>query len=495
VTRALFLLLVTTTACSAELGELPPAPSETGADAEPARDSEVVVDAPPAQGLRGEYFDNFDDPRAVRVDPAINFDWSKDAPIATVGREFFSARWTGEISIAAAETFTFETSSDDGVRLVIDDKPVLANWTGHFATMDSGTIALTAGLHRIRLEYFQLDLGASLQLYWSSATTPRALVPASALRPSAAASTERAPAPLYVNPVRATDCPDPGVLRVDNAYYMACTGGPFTIYKSRDLVRWFDSGGSILPSGKAPWSANGGRNWAPELHKVGSKFVAYFTAVNAADKLAIGVATADSPTGPYTVTSAPLVDDPTPGVIDATYFRDDDGKHYLYWKRDGNQIGQPTPIFVRELRDDGLGFASGSTATQVLTNNPSTWEGGVVEAPWIVKNGAFYYLFYSGNVYDQRYRTGVARASSPKGPFTKFSGTILTNNAKFVGPGHGSVVRAHDNDFFVYHAWINNGSGGTGPGGRRVLVDWIVWDGGWPKIVDGSPSVAPQPWP
>jgi beta-xylosidase len=276
---------------------------------------------------------------------------------------------------------------------------------------------------------------------------------------------------------------------------MVCTGGRFTIFKSPDLVRWTSTGSSIIPSGKAPWSANGGRNWAPELHKIGAKYVAYFTAVNAADKLAIGAASADSPTGPYTVTSAPLVDDPTPGVIDATYFKNGDGKHYLYWKRDGNQNGNPTPIFVRELRADGLGFAAGSSAKQVLTNDSSTWEGGVVEAPWVVKNGSFYYMFYSGNVYDQRYRTGVARASSPTGPFTKMGGTVLTNNSKFVGPGHGSVVTAHGDDYFVYHAWINNGSGGTAAGGRQVLVDRIVWSGGWPKIASGSPSFTPQPWP
>lgn len=487
--------------CSGEVGDA--RTPEAVADDDAATPDVVVTidaaedtpDAAPPQGLRGEYFDNFDDPRALRIDETIDFDWSSAPPIAGVPREYFSVRWTGEISIETAETFTFETRSDDGVRLVIDDKTVLENWTGHFATTDTGTIALTPGWHRIRLEYFQFDIGASLQLYWSSPSTPRAIVPSTVLRPATAPSAGRAPAPPYVNPVKPEDCPDPGVIRVDNVYYMACTGGPFTIFRSRDLVRWFNTGAAIIPSGKAPWSANGFRNWAPEIHKVGSRFVAYFTAVNGGDKLAIGAAYADAPTGPYTVTAAPLVDDPTPGVIDATYFRDDDGKHYLYWKRDGNQNGQATPMFVRELRDDGLGFAAGSTATQVLTNDRTTWEGGVVEAPWLVKNGSFYYLFYSGNVYDQRYRTGVARASSPRGPFTKLAGTLLTNNAKFVGPGHGSVVTAHGESYFVYHAWLNNGSGGTAAGGRRVLVDRIAWEGGWPKIADGSPSFTPQPWP
>ncbi len=503
-----FALAVVTAGCSASIDSpSEPPPTETGVLVDDSSlDSAVVVEdtavaeetAPPPMGLRGEYFDAFDDPRAVRTDPRIDFDWSKDAPIASIPREYFSVRWTGEIDTPAGE-LTFETNSDDGVRLFIDDKPVIENWTGHFPTVDKGTVALTAGWHKLRLEYFQYDLGATIQLYWSSATTPRAIVPTNVLRPAATASAGRAPAPPYVNPVRPNDCPDPGVMQVEEGgravYYMACTGGPFTIFRSRDLVRWVSTGKSIIPSGKAPWSANGGRNWAPELHKVGAKYVAYFTAVNGGDKLAIGAAWADAPAGPYTVTAAPLVDDPTPGVIDATYFRDDDGKHYLYWKLDGNQTGGRTPIYVRELAADGLSFAPGSTRATVLNNDAATWEGGVVEAPWVIKHAGSYFMFYSGNVYDQRYRTGVARASSPKGPFTKKGAPILVNNSKFLGPGHGSVVQAHGNDFFVYHAWLNNGSGAPAPGGRQVLVDAIVWEGGWPRVSNGSPSFTPQPWP
>lgn len=511
--RLSLLLALVTVACSGSVSDTEPgddtaqvetdsALDETSVSSEtsPVEDAPVDTTPPaPAEGLRGEYFDDYDDPRVVRTDKSIDFDWTKDAPIAGVPREWFSARWTGQVVVAEAGTYTFETNSDDGVRLIIDGKVVIENWTGHFPTVDKGTIELTAGAHGIRLEYFQLDLGAALQLYWSSPTVPRALVPSSALKPAAAASTMRPPAPPYINPVRPNDCPDPGVMRVEEsgraAYYMVCTGGAFTIFRSRDLVRWVSTGKSIIPGGKASWSANGGRNWAPELHQVGAKFVAYFTAVNAADKLAIGVASADSPTGPYTVTGAPLVDDPTPGVIDATYFKDDDGKQYLYWKLDGNQTGKATPIYVRELAANGLGFAAGSTRATVLTNDPSTWEGGVIEAPWIIKHAGQYYMFYSGNVYDERYRTGVARAASPKGPFTKKPGTILTNNSKFLGPGHGSVVKAHGNDFFVYHAWLNNGAGKPAAGGRQVLLDEIVWEAGWPKIASGSPSFTPQPWP
>jgi beta-xylosidase len=102
-------------------------------------------------------------------------------------------------------------------------------------------------------------------------------------------------------------------------------------------------------------------------------------------------------------------------VIDASFVRDPDGTPYLLYKIDGNAHGQPTPIYLRELRGDGLGFADGAAPVELLRNDPGSWEGGVVEAPWLVHHDGAYYLFYSGNVYDHRYRTGVARASAITG--------------------------------------------------------------------------------
>jgi beta-xylosidase len=276
---------------------------------------------------------------------------------------------------------------------------------------------------------------------------------------------------------------------------MVCTGGKMPIRVSDDLVTWKDSGNFILPSGKAAWSANGGRNWAPEIHEVGTDWVAYYTAVNGADVLSIGCAYAPNAEGPYTDCGAPLVQHPQ-GVIDATFFEDTDGKRYLYYKIDGNAYGAPTPIYVRELAPNGRSFAQGSSQTAVLTNSPATWEGGVVEAPWVVKHGAYYYLFYSGNVYDHRYRTGVARSTSPKGPFTKKGAPILGNNAKWVGPGHGTVLTVHGKEYFFHHAWpaLQNGQHDTAKG-RYGLIAPVTWSGDWPVITGGTPVTTPIAWP
>jgi beta-xylosidase len=416
-----------------------------------------------------------------------------------VGLDRFSARFSGFLRAPASGVYTIATETDDGVRVWIDETLVIDDWNPHFVTRNEATVELMADVEvPITVEYFEIDLDASARLLWSSDGLPEEIIGSAYLQTIPEPRDEPGPKPPYLNPTVAFDCPDPGVLAVPDAedpgYYMVCTGGSFPIRFSRDLVFWEDTGAVVLPDGKPSWAANGGRNWAPELHRVGDRFVAYFTTVNGANQLCIGAAVADAITGPYVEQPGPLVEH-AQGVIDATYF-ETGGTGYLFYKIDGNAYGQPTPIFVRELAADGLSFADGSAATQVLTNNPNSWEGGVVEAPWVVERDGFFYMFYSGNVYDYRYRTSVARATSLTGPWEKYGPPILENDGAWVGPGHGSVVTVDGADYFAYHAWHNAGDGtNLGSAGRSGLLDRIDWVDGWPRIGDGTPGEGWQPWP
>ena len=452
----------------------------------------------PVPGLYAEYFNGYHDKLVERVEPAIDHDWKAGRPAPGIGKDGFSARWTGTLTPVVSGKTTFAIDADDGVRLWIDGKLVIDDWRAHFVERHTGEIELTKDEPvSIRVDYFEADLEASIRLSWSAGEAlPEQVIPADRFTTTNEPSGLIGPRPPFTNPVIPFDCPDPGVLGVDGTFYAACTGGRFPIRTSRDLVRWKDvPGAAILPGGKPAWAANGGRNWAPELHRAGNSFLAYYTSVNGANVLSIGVASAPAPTGPWTDKGSPLVTS-SQGVIDATFFEDDDGSRWLFYKIDGNAQGQATPMYVRRLAADGLSFAPGSTQTQVLTNNPATWEGGVVEAPWVVKRDGRYYMFYSGNVYDHRYRTGVARATSIKGPWEKKGPPILTNNNAWVGPGHGSVVRVGDTDWFTYHAWQNAGNGtAVSAKGRMVLVDRITWKDGWPSIAGGSPSTSAQPAP
>lgn len=498
------VLALVVAACEGDPAEEPSAasPAEAPAGQGSAVDGGSIADAappPPAHGLRSDWFDVFAEKRATRYDvPAAIAHDEQTAPVKGIRGILYSARFSGQLDVPSSGEITLFARSDDGVRVFVDGKTVIDDWSMHAPKESSGKVTLTAGEHDLRIEYFQMRGGATLALEWQLPNGARGPIPLEALRPASSAP-EDGPRPFFANPVVPFDCPDPGVTSAPGAhpfFVMVCTGGAMRVRVSDDLVTWRDSANAILPGGKASWSANGGRNWAPEIHQVGSGWVAYFTAVNGANKLSIGCAHAPSPDGPFTDCGGPLVEHPQ-GVIDATFFEDKDGKRYLYYKIDGNSVGQPTPIYVRQLAADGRSFAAGSTQVQVLTNDPSSWEGGVVEAPWIAPHDGSYFMFYSGNVYDDRYRTGVARAKSPKGPFTKKPGPILGNNAQWVGPGHGSVLRLHGRDFFFHHAWpaLPNGKHDTSKG-RYGLVAPITWGSdGWPVLGNGSSVTTPIAWP
>lgn len=298
---------------------------------------------------------------------------------------------------------------------------------------------------------------------------------------------------LYANPVVPTNCADPGVARDGDRYVMACTSGNsatgFPLRTSSDLVHW-SSAGAVFPSGTRP-SWGSGDFWAPEIHRVGDHWVVYYSARSGDGSLALGAAYADDVLGPYTDLGAPLLHDPSPGVIDAHFFEAPDGRRFLTWKIDGNAVGASTPIYIRPLADDGLSFTG--SRTQILTNDRS-WEGGLVEGQWMIHHEDTYYLFYSANGYaTSRYAVGVARSSSPTGPFTKLGDPILTTNHAFGGPGHGSVLRGPSGEWVhVYHSWLAGSIGGSP--GRVALVDRIHWRDGWPRM-DASPNPRSQPMP
>jgi len=257
------------------------------------------------------------------------------------------------------------------------------------------------------------------------------------------------------------------------------------------------SGLAFPPGGTPSWATDS--FWAPELHNVQGAWVLVHTARNTHGQLCVGVATSRSgmPDGPYEdAIGAPLLRDPSgQGTIDATLFVDVDGRLYVLAKTDGNADGRPTPIRVAELAagSNATRFAPGeSLATfyaSALITDDLPWEAGIVEAPWVVRFGVYYYLFYSGASYGGNgacsYAVGVARAPSIRGPFVKHGAPVLANATgvpAWQGPGHCSVVQARDGTWaMVYHAW----PGHVRSYGRHMMLDTIDW----------MPDASGVPWP
>lgn len=150
----------------------------------------VTTDAFPSNGLSGVYFDNQDFTvlKLKRVDDTVDFDWGFSSPDAAIGVDSFSVYWTGFVQPQFSQTYTFYTTSDEGVRLYVNNQLLIDNFTPHGATENSGTIALTAGQkYKLRLEYFEASLGASINLSWSSPSRSKQIIPIGNLFPDLAA--------------------------------------------------------------------------------------------------------------------------------------------------------------------------------------------------------------------------------------------------------------------------------------------------------------------
>ena len=158
---------------------------------------------------------------------------------------------------------------------------------------------------------------------------------------------------------------DPAVLKVDDGWVLTATSNDapdaFPILHSPDLINW-EHKGFVFPEGHAPsWAATGHRVadfWAPEMQRIGDEYWVAYTAREKSNALAIGLARAPTPFGPWADNDRPLITggkvlfpgaSASGGVIDSHIFVDDDGTPYLFWKNDTNGLWpRPLAVLLRE---------------------------------------------------------------------------------------------------------------------------------------------------
>ena len=251
------------------------------------------------------------------------------------------------------------------------------------------------------------------------------------------------------NPVLNGFYADPNIVCFDGTYYIYPTtdGGTgwnstqFKVFSSKDLVNWTDEG-VILDAKDIPWSG-GVNTWAPTIAEKDGKYYFYFSAKNKNDDIkSLGVAVADSPTGPFESTDAPIVEGgELPGqMIDPAVFVDDDGSTYLYW---GNGA-----MYMAKLSDDML-----SIEGEIQTITPSNFR----EAAFVIKrNGVYYFMWSANDTGEPRYEVHYGTSDSPYGPIEGDT-TILSyrnaNDPRIKATGHNSVVNVPGTDewYICYH--------------------------------------------
>jgi arabinan endo-1,5-alpha-L-arabinosidase len=255
---------------------------------------------------------------------------------------------------------------------------------------------------------------------------------------------------------------------------------------------------------KPTWASRTQDFWAPHVIADNGIYYLYFSAaLDSGEGMAVGVATATDPAGPFTDSGQPLIGGHGFEHIDPMAFDDPHtGKKFLYWGS-GFQ-----PIKVRELDDDRLHFAPGSVCHEILHPSRVHPFENLIEGAFVIFRNGYYYLFYSGdNCWEScTYAVMVARATSAVGPFIKKAeltgsadSTILRHSHRWHAPGQNSIITdGAGTDWLVYHAVVaTDGANmeGAKEWHRPMLMDKVEYRDGWPHIQEGVPSDQEQSGP
>lgn len=254
----------------------------------------------------------------------------------------------------------------------------------------------------------------------------------------------------YGNPVLDGFYADPNIALFGDTFYIYPTtdGGvgwdsrSFKTFSSKDLVNWTEHD-VILDLADVPWS-KGKCGWAPTIIERNGKYYYYFSAENRDNTAkSLGVAVADSPTGPFIAEETPIAPSGTkPGqMIDPAVFIDDDGQAYLYWGNGG--------YYAAKLSDDMLNIEG-----DIETITPTNFR----EASFVIKrNGTYYFMWSDNDTGEPTYEVHYGTSDSPMGPI-KGDTTILSYESADEGTnikatGHHSVVNIPGTDewYICYH--------------------------------------------
>lgn len=326
--------------------------------------------------------------------------------------------------------------------------------------------------------------------------------------PSAKDGPERS----YVNPVFEPILADPTVLKdpASGDFYAYGTQDDWgdgsgsrlvPVLKSQDLANWEIVGEAF--ESKPIWKKSGGI-WAPEaVYDDGRYFLYYAYSVWDDPNPGIGVASSDTPEGPFEdhgkIFDSKSID--VPNSIDPFFWKENNEK-YLFWGSYDNSPTQGT--YGVPLQEDGIQITDADEKFKIAA--------GDLEAVIIHKRNDYYYFIGSrGHCCDganSTYHMVVGRSDNLKGPYLDKDGRdlkergngilLLKGNEKFVGVGHGSRLLTDDadQDWILYHGIdVEQGKVSSGASRRMLFLDKIIWVDDWPKIEGDTPSTSAQEKP
>jgi len=258
-------------------------------------------------------------------------------------------------------------------------------------------------------------------------------------------------------------------------------------------------GSTALPS-PSPWE-QANTQTSPGVFDYGGHWVMFYDAAQSGhasdtgfDCLAVATAASISPTDAQfsDVSNGPVECQPTGSIDPQPYVDPSTGTAYLVWKQNDGGSSAPAYIWGQQLNAAGTGFAPGSSATLLLTNNTVSypWET-TVEDPSMAAAGGGFYLAFSAGVYTSTgYSEGITTCSGPLGPCGPQS-QILTTYGSVLGPGGGALFADAGGKWWLdYAAWQGGSAGCTNyscGAARRLFVAPITL----PNVNGEVPCTAP----
>ncbi|WP_437968052.1 glycoside hydrolase family 43 protein [Sorangium sp. So ce260] len=237
----------------------------------------------------------------------------------------------------------------------------------------------------------------------------------------------------------------------DSSYEMAS----IVAVSSSDMKNWTDHGEVMRVPRDVSWAND---SWAPAMVERDGTIYMYFGNGGSG----IGVASSDSPTGPFTdAKGSALVTSSTPGasgpnmwLFDPGVFVDDDGQAYLYFGGNGEQNAR-----IIKLNDDMVSVSGSAIALTVPY---------FFEASWMHKRDGVYYLSYSTNPANEM-RIDYLRSTSPTSGFT-YAGTVGAQPPKNNNNNHAAIFEFGGSWYHAYHNRSIATDAGEPTGYRRNLA-------------------------
>ena len=299
--------------------------------------------------------------------------------------------------------------------------------------------------------------------------------------------TYRVTATVEANPVIPGFHADPEVLfsKQTGRFYVYPTtdgydgwgGFSFDVFSSPDLVHFTNEGTFLdLSTSQVSWAS--GNAWAPCIEEKfidGKwKYFFYFSGQNnSLGRKTLGVAVAESPTGPFKASTSPLFTETSGGqMIDSDVFTDPvSGQTYYYY---GNSL-----MHYRLLSDDMLSVGEEYTITPTggTLEDYAFREGTYV----FYRNGIYYFLWSVDDTGSANYHVAYGTSTKPTGPIRVAKEPIVIiqdPSQQIYGTGHNSIINIPGTDdwYIVYHR-INRSHINNGPGTHReVCIDRLTFN-------------------